>query len=244
MQKRGIIVIVYLAVLLTGFYAGSYFHYYGSKQEEASALQNSYQSQGWKLYLEGDYDSAVNEFNAYLKKDNENAAAHSGLGWSYYAKGDYAKAIAEFRKAIETDPDNYDNYNGIGWSYYALKDYKSAVVAFKSAVEKNPKVLVLYSGLGRSYYNLKDYGMAEKAFSDALKINPGLVFPNAGLFLVHYENNNIEKAKGELDKIMPFKYDKRLVPDKDYKLFADCMFRLEGKKENLEREAYKCGRMI
>lgn len=244
MQKRGLIIIIYVLVLVIGFYAGSYYNYNKQGQQELDKIQSSFESKGWQLYSAGDYDGAIQEFQSYIKRNKNNFVAYQGLGWGYYKKQDYENSIENFNKAKEINPSFYDAYSGLGWSYYALNDYEKAANNFNKASELRQDILVIYNGLGRSYYKLRKSEEAKNVFNKALAINPNLVFPYVGLFLISYENGNNVEAGLHLDKIIPFRYDLGLQADESYKAFGDCMAKLNLQDEELQRLAHQCGELL
>ena len=244
MGKRGLILVIYLLVLFSGFYFGSYYSYSKLEQQKINDIEASLQSKGWQLYFVGSYDAAIEEFKSYLGRDNKNFIAYSGLGWSHYQNQNYPEAINAFKKATELNIGNYDPYSGLAWSYYLLGDYGSAINAFNKAVELRPDVLTVYSGLGRSYFKIKEYDKAAEAFKKVLSIDPNLIFPAAGLFLISYENGDTAEADSYLSRIIPFRYDSSIQADKNYRLFGNCMSKINTQDAETAKIAYECGRLI
>ena len=62
-----------------------------------------------RFYFEqGEYESALSEFQKVLKFYPEDSRALYNLGLTYFELGRYELAITEFRKTIEVDPQNGD----------------------------------------------------------------------------------------------------------------------------------------
>src|SRR3989344_6815825 len=101
MQKRGVVVILIILLVFSILFSYWYFSY------RVSAIENSYDSKGWKLYREGKYQDAIEEFNRNLMKNNRNPYAYEGIGESYLAlsdkpySSDYSGVQDYSKKAIE-----------------------------------------------------------------------------------------------------------------------------------------------
>ena len=62
----------------------------------------------------GKYDAAIEDFNAALNVDANNADAWAGLGVAYEKSGNKAKAIESYNRAMQVDPQNAVARAGLG----------------------------------------------------------------------------------------------------------------------------------
>ena len=70
------------------------------KAPDADALL----AQAVQLHQAGDLYGAVENYEAYLKTNPDNAGARSNLGAAYVRLGRLPEGIAEYRKALALDP--------------------------------------------------------------------------------------------------------------------------------------------
>ena len=58
--------------------------------------------------------TAIEDFNAALNVDSNNAAAWAGLGLAYEKQGNKAKAVESYNRAMIVDPNNAQARAGVG----------------------------------------------------------------------------------------------------------------------------------
>jgi tetratricopeptide (TPR) repeat protein len=63
-----------------------------------------YQARGESLVTLGNYDKAIEDFNAALNVDNKSAPAWAWLGLAYERKGERVKAHESYQRALSIDP--------------------------------------------------------------------------------------------------------------------------------------------
>lgn len=86
-------------------------------------------------------DEALQDYNAAMVLDENNAVFHNNLGNCYNNKGNYDLAIPIFSKALEIDAKdaNYAYaYLGRGYAYASMKNYVQAIKDFDSALQLDP----------------------------------------------------------------------------------------------------------
>ncbi len=62
--------------------------------------------QAHSAYAAGQYDTAIQTYQAAIAADPNNAKAYQGMGNCYYAKSDKSAAVAAYQKALQIDPNN------------------------------------------------------------------------------------------------------------------------------------------
>jgi len=74
----------------------------------------------------GDWQRAIDNFQAALKAEPDNAEFHSGLGYAYRRHGSDALAFRHFREALRIDPTLLSAHERIGEAYHAAGDQAKA----------------------------------------------------------------------------------------------------------------------
>ena len=72
----------------------------------AEASQRGRVEKGNQHYRKAQYDAAISEYDAALKKDPQSGLLHYNLGTAFYKKGDYRAAIDHLQKALLDDNKN------------------------------------------------------------------------------------------------------------------------------------------
>ena len=119
---------------------------------------NSYKKRGMYYFHEGDYSSAIEDFNKIIELDSSNAnaydflvRAYSARGLVYYDRGDDDRAITDFSKAIELDSQNADAYNNRGMAYFRKGGDDSAISDFTQVLQLKPNESYAYFWRGLIY---------------------------------------------------------------------------------------------
>lgn len=138
---------------------------------------------GVELFIDGDYEGALERFSKSLKSaDNANFEARA-LYWkaeSAYRLNRFEEALVDLVKfqgmPAARSLEEYDqlDYN-LGYCYFKLKDYNNAVSYFKNVVSSDAldeaRKTDGYLRLGDSYFVISSYQMAMKAYDNASKVN-------------------------------------------------------------------------
>jgi len=138
---------------------------------------------GVELFIDGDYEGALERFSKSLKSaDNANFEARA-LYWkaeSAYRLNRFEEALVDLVKfqgmPAARSLEEYDqlDYN-LGYCYFKLKDYNNAVSYFKNVVNSSKldeaRKTDGYLRLGDSYFVTSSYQLAMKAYDNASKVN-------------------------------------------------------------------------
>lgn len=112
--------------------------------------------EGNEHYRHGQYEAAVQSYEAILKEKKESAEVYFNLGNAYYKLGRIAPAIYNFEKALQLDPNNKDIKTNLGFAQrMAIDDIKAVP---KSGISK-----MLYNWVGAYHYDT--WGWAAVAFA-------------------------------------------------------------------------------
>ena len=135
---------------------------------EAKRLNNA----GVMAYHNGQYEKALELFEAALEIDAGFTEAHNNLGLTYTEMGDEEKATEAFRKALELNPDLAATYNNLGYVFYRLGSYTEAIEMYNEAIGRSRDNSSAYTNLGNALYKLDRLDEAIDAWAKAVEIDP------------------------------------------------------------------------
>lgn len=171
---------------------------------------------GVRYAEKADYDTATKYFQEALKWNPYFGMAYYNLGQIIYQKGIYTPAIESFEKA-EKYIDHPDLPARLAYLYFKKGQLDKGIAKLKQAIsyQKNEGAMVpLYTDLGNNYMRVGRYKPAEIAFKNALEINPKYVNAHYGLARAYLNQNKIEEALVELQKVI------ELAPDSQEAQYA------------------------
>jgi len=187
-----ILLTVFLCITVTRPFIARTYWYYGDREIRRKNL-----------------NEAIKFYNEGLKWDPYLGQAYYNIGKIFQGKKIYSLALEYFDKATKYF-DFSDLPQDIALIYLKKGQLDEAVIKLKQAItyQKDEKSMVpLYSELGNTYLRLKRYKPAETAFKDAIKINPDFVNAHYGLAGAYLNQNKVEEALVELQKVI------ELAPD-------------------------------
>lgn len=147
---------------------------------------SSHMESGWDAFEQGNYDEAVEDFNAAKLRNANCQDAYLGLGWGYARIHEYTRSVSNFMlflSLVEDVSDSADAYAGLTMTYFATppdlteadKIAERDSTAFEYArktLSLNPDYVfshdpritaqALHVLIAQSYFNRKDYIKALK----------------------------------------------------------------------------------
>ena len=126
----------------------------------------------------GNYDEAIEKFNAGVAINANCFSCYNGIGRSYTMKKDYAKAEEAFKKSMELRPNDAEVYSELANLYNAQRKFDDAAAMSKKASEMaggaagaggNPDVLY---NQGVILFNGGKTGEAKPLFEQVVQANP------------------------------------------------------------------------
>ena len=121
----------------------------------------------------GEYDKAIVEFEAALKKDPKSVSAMSNLGVVYYHLGRLDEAITQYQKALELSPGDADVRSNLAAAYVQKGDLESALEQYQASVSANPQLAAAHFGLGVVYQQMGRIDEAIQAFEKFQALDTG-----------------------------------------------------------------------
>ena len=140
--------------------------------EDKIFLSNKKIEEGWKLYIDKNYNGALELFHEALELNPQSAQAYMGSGTTYSEIGEYRKAISDLNKSVELNPNNAVTYLNRGVIYADLRKYERAIEDYNKAIELKPRYALAYFNRGVSLYRLQRYEDAIESYSKSIELNP------------------------------------------------------------------------
>ena len=117
---------------------------------------------GLELLSRGQYEAALERFDAALGKHPEFPAARASRGQTLLRLGRVEAAYEDFGEALRLDPAAYDANLGMGMSCNDLGRYAESEGYLLRALAAQPGQWAPELELGRAYYGLRRYAEAEQ----------------------------------------------------------------------------------
>lgn len=131
---------------------------------------------GLYYYDQGDYESAVRQFDIVIASQPDMGEAYNDRGLAYFVLGDSDKALADFTKAIELLPNSAIAYSNRGALYFYEGNHEQALADLNKAIELSPRMAKAYQNRGLTYLDLGNYDQAIADFSQAIEFTPEFPF--------------------------------------------------------------------
>ncbi|MDC6386428.1 outer membrane protein assembly factor BamD [Flagellimonas taeanensis] len=138
---------------------------------------------GVELFIDGDYEAALESFSKSLKSAENATFEARTLYWkaeSAYRLNRFEEALVDFVKfqqlpASKALPEYEELDYNLGYCYFKLKDYNNAIAYFKNVVNSNAidedRKNDGYLRLGDSYFVTSKYQLAMNAYDASSKLN-------------------------------------------------------------------------
>lgn len=167
------------------------------------------------------YNEIKNEnFNEAIKIEEEALKWDPYLGEVYYdiakileIKEFYGVSLGYFEKAAKYI-DHPDLPQDFALIYLKKGQLDKAAIKLKQAIsyqENEKSMILLYTELGNTYLQLERYKPAEIVLKDALKIDPNFINAHYGLAGAYLNQNKIEEALVELEKVIELAPDSQIA---------------------------------
>jgi tetratricopeptide (TPR) repeat protein len=182
---------------------------------------------GNKLYLKGDWEGAIDEFNrvivlhSYPAKDkrahltnNEAAAravevldpllaaAYHNRGVAHLAKGDSEQAFADFERALAINPRLAQAYTNRATLWEAKGESEKAMADYNRAIKLDPRAVIALNNRGALYYLNGDLEKALADFEQAIHANARYSFAYANRGLVRWTRGDHAGAMTDFNQAL------------------------------------------
>ncbi|MGW9687112.1 tetratricopeptide repeat protein [Flagellimonas sp. 2504JD1-5] len=157
------------------------------EKNKGYASKETYQKvafyRGVELFIEGEYEPALERFSKSLKSAENPSFEARALYWraeSAYRLNRFEEALEDFEK-FQRNPSAknlpvYQNLNyNIGYCYFKQKDYSNATAHFKKVIDAGTddqeRLNDSYVRMGDGYFVTSKYNQAKKAYHESSKMN-------------------------------------------------------------------------
>ncbi len=200
MNRKMLILLISLNILVNGF-----TQRYGESDDFSYAL---------KLYNEGFYDIAAQQFNLFVDKYSNSdrlPEAKYYLGLSLYNVKDYENARIEFQSMAVSFPEHSrapEAWRRVGESYQASGKMEKAARAFETVkilYPKDPNAPVSLFQAAKIYYEINIFDKAELTLKDFLDRYPDSDnYPNGRLLYASLllQKQDFDQAYKEYEKVL------------------------------------------
>jgi len=200
-------------------------------KEDKTSKEAHYYRGNYYLYVKGDTDRAITEFQSALKLDDSFVLAHYDLGAAYQSQGLTNQAIQEYEKATELNPFFPEGNSNLGGYYFRTQKYDLAVKHFKQAIEAYPNFIQAHSNLGAVLNKLNRSGEAISHLEKAIQLDPefGIAYFNLGNAYIN--QSNLVEARKAYDLAVRNGVNFLSMHWKLYDIYIRQEKRLEAKRE-------------
>ncbi|MEM7165786.1 MAG: tetratricopeptide repeat protein [Planctomycetota bacterium] len=141
---------------------------------------------GQELRKAGDFEGALREFDAAIKKDRYSAWAHNNRGLALRDLDRTDEAIRAFKRATVINSDYVFPYYNRGRLYIDLRRYEEAVLALNEAVRLKPENAYYHYYRARALAKLSRKDEAVAAYEEVIRIAPSSdKAQNSRLAIIH-----------------------------------------------------------
>jgi len=167
-----------IVALLAAHMAGC--HKGAKKVEPAGASTEARIDEAQRIRLEeamtakeaGEYDKALELFQAVLAQNNTITTAYLGIGDIYVIKRDYERAEPAYGRAARLEPRNFDAQYGHGLALQMLQRFVDAVRAYQRALTINPESFKANLNIATTYLQMSDARSAVAFAEKAVQVDP------------------------------------------------------------------------
>jgi tetratricopeptide (TPR) repeat protein len=124
-----------------------------------------------ELHNQGEYQQAIEGYQAIIAADSNNDEAHFGLAHASSQTQQLEQALDHAKKAVDLNP-NSDRYLQFkGQMLLANQQVDEALKAFKRSIKENPNLFYSYLAIGDIYAMKNESSKAKENYKLALKVH-------------------------------------------------------------------------
>ena len=159
-----------------------------------------------KLHQDGQYEAAIDGYQALLQQEPNNDEAHFGLAHACSRTNDLEQALKHASEAVKLAP-NSDRYQQFkGQMLMANGRLDDAQKAFKRSIKENPNLFFSYLAVGDIYAIKNESKKAQAQYDLALKVHPDgiqAITKKARLMMVEGDHDGAENILQQAELQFP-----------------------------------------
>lgn len=160
----------------------------------------AYLNRGIAYDKSGNYQQALNDYNAAIKINPFHEKSYLNRGGLYANLGDLQSAILDYNKAEGLNPRNAVVYYNRGNAFRRLGNNQLAIKDYDKAIEVDPQYVDAYYNRGNAYSSLGDFRRAIRDFDRAIELNTGLMGAYSNRGIAYNGLGDYRKAISDLDQ--------------------------------------------
>ena len=146
----------------------------------------------------GGLEKAAEESRTALSLAPNQLETLRARGYVLWITGNYEEAIQHYKQAVAINDKIADLHMALGYNYFFLNEYEMAVQEFLQAVALNPSDPIAPLEISRTYSAVGDFSQAVQYADQAVKTLPSDPRLHGNLGVMHYKNNQLNRAIEEL----------------------------------------------
>ena len=119
---------------------------------------------------EGDYQNAIECYQAALKVEPMNADIYDALGLTMLRLGEKRTAKDLFLTSTTLNGQSSSSFRNLGLAHYSLDEKQPAIEALKKAIQNDHRNVDALLNIGQIYSYLEDFAKAKKYFEKAHRL--------------------------------------------------------------------------
>ena len=163
-------------------------------------LSNLMMDEGTKFFQLGNFDSAIEKYNAALKLNPENSYVYNNRALAYHNAGNFKAALDDYSILIQLEPNLVNAYVNRGLIYMDLNDYNQALADFNFALSIDPNLINAYNNRGLTYYRMNEYDKALADYRKTLELNPNFAYAHNNIGTLYFSQQKYFEARDEFNK--------------------------------------------
>lgn len=143
-----------------------------SDNDDSISEAQAHSERGIALFEEGEYTSALAEFDQAIELEPYNAFHYVGRALAYGALEEYELALADAERVVVLAPDAPGAYTLRGRAYISTSQTELAIADFTKAIELDPEYAEPYYRRGVALRRSGEWPKAVDDFTRAIELNP------------------------------------------------------------------------
>jgi len=172
--------------------------YYEVSIREASALA----TEAYRADVAGDYDVAIAQYSAALKKpfgNQQKALLHTNRGHAYNSKRQFAEAIADHTEAIRINPQLSYAFAARGYAFLELGELDKAFIDLTESIRLDRNSDSAYYNRGLLLNRRSKFAEALTDFDEAVRCSPERADRLVARALCYLAMNDFDRALASFD---------------------------------------------